>query len=286
MISTTSKARLNGTARRAAAVALLVVTIPAAAFAQDCGNSSAGFESWLERFKGKAAAQGISQGAISSALGGVSYDPTVVRLDRSQKSFKLSFEQFYARRVGPALIRRGQGLMRTHAATLDRVQKRFGVPPEIIIAIWGLETNYGSDTSGRFSIIRSLATLAYDCRRSPFFTGQLLDAVRIVQKGDMSPGEMRGGWAGEIGQTQFLPTPYVKYAVDFDGDGRRDLVRSVPDILASTASFLKGHGWQAGGSWEPGSTNYGVIKDWNRAEVYQRTISVMATKLREGRGGS
>ncbi len=286
MISTSSRARLNGTARRGAAVALLAVTLPAAAFAQDCGNSGAGFEAWLERFKGKAAAQGISQGAISSALSGVSYDPTVVRLDRSQKSFKLSFEQFYARRVGPALIRRGQSLMRTHAATLDRVQKRFGVPPEIIIAIWGLETNYGSDTSGRFSIIRSLATLAYDCRRSPFFTGQLLDAVRIVQKGDMSPGEMRGGWAGEIGQTQFLPTPYVKYAVDFDGDGRRDLVRSVPDILASTASFLKGHGWQAGGSWEPGSTNYGVIKDWNRAEVYQRTISVMATKLREGRGGS
>ena len=97
---------------------------------------------------------------------------------------------------------------------------------------------------------------------------------------------MRGGWAGEIGQTQFLPTPYVKYAVDFDGDGRRDLVRSVPDILASTASFLKGHGWQAGQGWEPGSANYGVIKDWNRAEVYQRTISVMATRLREGRGGS
>jgi membrane-bound lytic murein transglycosylase B len=99
----------------------------------------------------------------------------------------------------------------------------------------------------------------------------------------MTPAEMRGGWAGEIGQTQFLPTPYVKYAVDFDGDGRRDLVRSVPDILASTANFLKGHGWQAGQSWEPGTANYAVIKDWNRAEVYQRTISVMATRLREMR---
>jgi lytic murein transglycosylase len=286
MISNTSSSRPNQTIRRAAAFFALAFTLPATAFAQDCGNSGGGFEAWLERFKAKAAAQGISQGAISSALSGVSYDPTVVRLDRSQRSFKLSFEQFYARRVGPALIRRGQGLMRTHAATLDRVQKRFGVPPEIIISIWGLETNYGADTSGRYSIIRSLATLAYDCRRSPFFTGQLLDAVRIVQRGDMSPAQMRGGWAGEIGQTQFLPTPYVKYAVDFDGDGRRDLVRSVPDILASTASFLKGHGWQAGQSWDPGSANYGVIRDWNRAEVYQRTISVMATRLREGRGGS
>jgi membrane-bound lytic murein transglycosylase B len=160
------------------------------------------------------------------------------------------------------------------------------VPREILIAIWGLETNYGSDASTRFSIIRSLATLAYDCRRSAFFTGQLLDAIRIVQRGDISAANMRGGWAGEIGQTQFLPTPYVKYAVDFDGNGRRDLVRSVPDILASTANFLRGHGWKAGQGWEPGSANYAVIRDWNRAEVYQRTISIMASRLREARGGS
>ena len=214
----------------------------------------------------------------------MTYDPAIIRLDRGQHSFKLSFEQFYARRVDDGLMRRGQSLMRTHAATFDRVRKQFGVPPEIIVAIWGLETAYGSDMGARFSIVRSLATLAYDCRRSPFFTGQLLDALRIVQRGDMTPGQLRGGWAGEIGQTQFLPTPYVKYAVDFDGDGRRDLVNSVPDMLASTANFLKGHGWQAGGSWEPGSANYAVLKDWNRAEVYQRTISVMATRLREGRG--
>lgn len=267
--------------RAAAAAAVLLAALPTAAFAQDCGNGGAGFDSWLSRFKAKAAAQGIPSSAISVALDGVSYDPVVISRDRSQRSFKLSFEEFYARRVGSSLIKRGLGLMRTHRATLDRVEKRFGVPPEIIIAIWGLETNYGADTAGKFSIIRSLATLAYDCRRSPFFTPQLMDAVRIVHKGDMAPADMRGGWAGEIGQTQFLPSPYVKYAIDFDGDGRRDLVRSVPDILASTANFLKGHGWQAGQSWEPGSANYAVIKDWNRAEVYQRTISVMATKLRE-----
>jgi lytic murein transglycosylase len=211
----------------------------------------------------------------------VSYDRTVVRLDRSQRSFKLSFEEFYARRVGSALIRRGQNLMRTHRATLDRVEKRFGVPAPVLISIWGLETNYGADTSGKFSIIRSVATLAYDCRRSEFFTAHLMDALRIVQKGDMTPEDLRGGWAGEIGQTQFLPSGYMKYAVDFDGDGRRDLIRSVPDILASTANFLRGHGWQPGQSWEPGSANYAVIKDWNRAEVYQRTIAVMATRLRE-----
>ena len=267
---------------RAVALAALFVALPSAAMAADCGESGAGFEAWLGRFKAKAAAQGISPAVISSGLAGVSYDPTVVRLDRSQRSFKLSFEEFYARRVGPGLLRRGQNLMRTHQATLARIEQRFGVPAPILIAIWGLETNYGADSSGKYSIVRSLATLAYDCRRSDFFTGHLLDALRILQRGDLTVAQMRGGWAGEIGHTQFLPSGYYKYAVDFDGDGRRDLERSVPDMLASTANFLKGHGWHAGQGWEPGSVNYAVLKDWNRAEVYQRTIGVMAARLREG----
>jgi membrane-bound lytic murein transglycosylase B len=130
--------------------------------------------------------------------------------------------------------------------------------------------------------MRSVATLAYDCRRSAFFTAHLFDALRIVERGDMTPSELRGGWAGEIGQMQFLPTAYVKYAVDFDGDGKRDLVNSVPDLLASTASYLKAHGWQRDQPWEPGTANYAVIKEWNKAEVYQRTIAVMASKLRGG----
>lgn len=275
----------SGRWARTAAVSAIVASgllacLPATAFAE-CSNDGAGFAGWLDRFKAKAAAQGISEATLSAALGHVAYDPTVVRLDRSQRSFKLSFEAFYARRVGPALIRHGQALMRTHRATLDRVEKRFGVPGSVLIAIWGLETNYGADTAGKYSIIRSLATLAYDCRRSEFFAAQLLDALRLVQRGDLTAEQLRGGWAGEIGQTQFLPSGYFKYAVDFDGDGRRDLVNSVPDILASTASFLKGHGWQAGQSWEPGSANYAVIKEWNRAEVYQRTIAVMAAKLND-----
>ena len=173
--------------------------------------------------------------------------------------------------------------MRTHAATLDRIEQRYGVPGPILIAIWGLETNYGSDSSGKFSVMRSLATLSYDCRRTEFFTAHLLDALRIVERGDLNLAQLRGGWAGEIGHTQFMPSGYFKYAVDFDGDGRRDLEASVADMLASTANFLKGHGWQAGQGWEPGSANYAVIKDWNKAEVYQRTIAVMASKLAESR---
>jgi lytic murein transglycosylase len=267
-------------ARMATVALLLALTaLPSAADAATCGSGAGGFGRWLEGFKTEAAAQGISQRAISSGLAGVTYDPRIIRLDRNQRSFKLSFEQFYARRVGTALISRARARLKTHRSTFDRVERSFGVPREIVVSIWGLETNFGADTSGRYSIVRSLATLAYDCRRSAFFTGQLVDALRIIDQGHMSPAELRGGWAGEIGQTQFLPTPYVRYAVDFDGDGRKDLVRSVPDILASTANFLKGHGWQAGQPWGPGTHNYNVIRDWNRAQVYQRTIAVMASKL-------
>lgn len=269
-------------ARKAVACGLLLTTVLAgasAAQAQSCGNGPEGFDRWLAAMRSQAARQGISQSAIDRSLAGVSYDRTVIRLDRNQRSFKLSFEQFYARRVGSALISRARQRLARHKSTFDRVERQFGVPREIIVAIWGLETNFGADTSGKFSIIRSLATLAYDCRRSKFFTPQFLDAIRIVQRGDMTPAQLRGGWAGEIGQTQFLPTPYVKFAVDFDGDGRKDLIRSVPDILASTANFLKGHGWKAGQPWGPGTANYEVLRDWNRAAVYQRTISVMATRL-------
>jgi lytic murein transglycosylase len=272
---------------RGALVALLLVgcaaSLAPAANAQ-CGDGPAGFQGWLQRFKVRAAEQGIAPAVIAAALDHVSYDASVIRLDRSQHSFGLSFEAFYARRVDRALLERGRALMRTHRATLERVEKRFGVPGSVLIAIWGLETNYGRDSSGHFSILRSLATLAYDCRRQPFFTAQLLDALRIIERGDLRPAELRGGWAGEIGQMQFLPSVYLKYAVDFDGDGRRDLEHSVPDMLASTANFLLAHGWQARRSWEPGSPNYAALAAWNKAEVYQRTIAVVAEKLREPEG--
>lgn len=249
------------------------------AHAQDCGSGGGDFDAWLDRFKKDAAAKGISQRAISAGLAGVAYDPNIIRLDRNQRSFKLSFEQFYARRVGSALLAKGRRLMATHKTTLDRIEQRFGVPREVLIAIWGLETNYGADGAGGKSILRSLATLAYDCRRSAFFRQQLLDGLRIIDRGDMKPSELRGGWAGEIGQTQFLPSAYVRYGVDFDGDGRRDLARSVPDVLASTANFLKGHGWKAGQPYGPGSANYAVLAEWNRADVYRRTIAKAAAAL-------
>lgn len=259
---------------------LCIVTTAAPANGASCGKTGSGFSSWLQDFKGRARAAGISQATIDRALAGVTYDHKVIRRDRSQKSFKLSFDQFYRRRVGSYLMKKARGKLKRHASLLRSIEKSYGVPPEILVSIWGLETNFGRDGSGKYSIIRSIATLAYDCRRSDFFTGHLLAALRIVQKGDMSPGQLRGGWAGEIGQVQFLPGSYDRYAVDYDGNGRRDLVHSVADALASTAHFLKGHGWRRGAPWGPGTHNYGVIKDWNRADVYARTIAVMAERLR------
>jgi membrane-bound lytic murein transglycosylase B len=124
-----------------------------------------------------------------------------------------------------------------------------------------------------------VATLAYDCRRSDFFKAHLFDALRIVDSGDLTPAEMRGAWAGEMGQTQFMPSNYVRYAIDFDGDGRADLLHIPADVLASTANYLQGHGWVRGGDWEPGSPNFEAIRVWNKSQVYSRTIAYYASKL-------
>jgi lytic murein transglycosylase len=244
-----------------------------------CGRSAGSFSSFLQKFKQEAGARGISEATLARAFSGVGYDKRVIRRDRSQRSFKLSFDQFYQRRVGTYLMKRARTKLRNHDSLLRGIEKRYGVPPEILVSIWGLETNFGRDGSGKYSIIQSIATLSYDCRRSEFFQRHLHAALRIVEKGDMTPSQLRGGWAGEIGQVQFLPASYDAYAVDYDGDGRRDLVHSVPDILASTAHFLSAHGWRRGASWGPGTANYAVIKQWNRADVYARTIALMATRL-------
>jgi lytic murein transglycosylase len=261
----------------ALALAFMVTIHGQTAMAARCGNGPGGFSSWLAQFKKEARARGISQKTLNRAFKGVSYDKRVIRLDRSQHSFKLSFAQFYKRRAA-GLIGRARKKLRQKAGLLRRIEKRFGVPGPVLVSIWGLETGFGAN-SGRMNVIRSLATLSYDCRRSGFFTKNLYAALRIIQRGDMSPGQMRGAWAGELGQTQFLATSYLRFAVDFDGNGRRDLIRSSADVLASTANYLRGYGWKRGGSWEPGSHNYAVLKQWNAANVYRRTIAKMASQI-------
>ena len=151
-----------------------------------------------------------------------------------------------ATRVGAGRIKRGTQLLQRHAALLARIERQYGVPPPVLVAIWGLETDFGSGDMGKLPVIRVLATMAHDCRRTELFQRELLSALKILQRGDLSLNEMKGAYAGEIGQTQFLPSNYLRFAVDYDGNGRADLVHSPADVLASTANLLKGSGWKAG----------------------------------------
>jgi lytic murein transglycosylase len=246
--------------------------------AAQCGGS---FDAFLASFSREAAAQGISQRVIQTAFADLSPDPRVIQLDRRQGVFKRSFEQFGPPRVN-ARIARARSLMSRHANLLSRIEQRFGVPGEVVIAIWGLETDFGAGM-GKHPVMRAVATLAHDCRRSEMFQRELMAALTIVNRGDMSNAQLTGAWAGEIGQTQFLPSSYVKFAVDFDGNGRRDLIRSVPDALASTANYLRGYGWQSGGALAEGTPNFAVLKEWNRAQVYQKTIALFTQRLQQER---
>ncbi len=240
-----------------------------------CGTSN--FDAWLADFKTEAAAKGISQQALTAGLAGVTQDQAVLTRDRSQKVFSQSFEEFSGRMVAPRL-QRGSNMLKQYGSVLSRIEQTYGVPGEVLVAIWGLETDYGVN-NGKFATIRSLATLAHDCRRADQFRAELMDALRIVQRGDLAPSEMKGAWAGELGQTQFMPSSWMKYAVDFDSNGRRDLIHSAPDVLASTANYLAGYGWQRGKDWQPGAPNFAVLQQWNKSEVYAKTVASFATQL-------
>jgi lytic murein transglycosylase len=265
----------SGSALKAIALGALLMISAAPALAAPCGTGS--FEAWLEDFKKEAAANGISQPTIAASLNGVTPDKGVLGRDHSQKVFTQSFEEFSGRMVPPRLAR-GSNMLKQYGSVLGRIEQAYGVPGEVLVAIWGLETDFGVNV-GKYPTMRSLATLAFDCRRSDMFKAELMDAMRIVERGDLAPQDMRGAWAGEIGQTQFMPSSWIKFAVDFDGNGRRDLLKSAPDVLASTANFLASHGWQRGKDWEPGSANFSVIKEWNKSEVYAKTIGYFASQL-------
>ncbi|WP_230530232.1 lytic murein transglycosylase [Microvirga roseola] len=256
------------------ALALLAASQASAATCRD----PAGFEKWLGDIEREAVAQGISPEAVRRGLSGVTFDQSVIRKDRGQGVFKQSFEKFAGQRVSASRLKGGANMLKRHAATLARIERDFGVPGPVLVAIWGLETDFGA-VKGNLPVIRSVATLAYDCRRSEFFKAHLFDALRIVDRGDLSPSEMRGAWAGEMGQTQFMPSSYFRYAIDYDGDGRANILRSPADVLASTANYLRGHGWVPGADWSPGSPNFEVLREWNRSQVYSRTIGYYAAKL-------
>ena len=245
-------------------------------FAAKCGGD---FNVFVDAMSREAQAQGVSRNVIDQALGGVTQDQAVLNFDRRQRgTFNKTFEQYVSTRVGPARIKRATAMMQRHASLLSRIEARFGVPREIIVAIWTLETDNGGDM-GKLSVFRVLATMAHDCRRTELFQGELLAALKIVQRGDLPINEMIGAYAGEIGQTQFLPSSYLKYGVDFDGNGHVDLRRSIPDVLASTANLLKTAGWKAGQPYGEGTDNFQAMREWNRATIYRKTIGYFADQL-------
>lgn len=247
------------------------------ALAAQCGNNAAGFSAWVDAFKAEALASGVKKSVLDRAFANVSYNNATIRADRGQKSFKLSFDQFMQRRGGATIISRGKTMKKNNAALFASIERRYGVPAGPLIAIWGMETGFGSFLGDQHTL-SAVATLSYDCRRSEFFTDQLYAALELVAAGSLST-TAKGAAHGEIGQTQFLPRNVVRFGVDGDGDGRVDLVGSRPDALASTANFLRGHGWKPGAGYQPGEPNYVAIQGWNAASVYQQAIAHIGAQI-------
>jgi len=211
-------------------------------------RTSGSYEAWLAAFEQEAAAKGISRRAIAAAAPSLTYDQHIVNIDRGQRVFAQTFLEFSGRMAAAYRIKRGAALIKKHAAVFAHIEQRYGAPAPVIVSFWALESDFGANM-GKYHSLSSIASLAYDCRRSDRFRAQLFDALRLIDRGDLTPEEMIGSWAGELGQTQMMPSEYYQYAVDYDGDGKRDLIHNVPDMLASTGNYLKGLGWRGGEPW-------------------------------------
>jgi lytic murein transglycosylase len=233
---------------RALVILLASLLLGTAARADVPCRTSGSYESWLAGLEREAAAGGISQRAIAEAAPYLTYDQRIVNIDHGQRVFTQTFLQFSDRMAAAYRITRGQALIKKYAPVFARIEKQYGVPAPVIVSFWGLESDFGANM-GKYPSLSSIATLAYDCRRADKFRPQLLDALRLIQRGDLTPAEMIGSWAGELGQTQMMPSEYYKYAVDYDGTGKRDLIHDTPDVLGSTANYLVGLGWKRGEPW-------------------------------------
>ena len=251
----------------AAALACLSTT----AHAAQCGNGPSGFETWKGEFAGEARAKGIGASTVA-ALMQANYASATIAADRGQRSFSLSLDQFLAKRGAPAIVARGRSLKQSQGALFASIQQRYGVPPGPLIAIWGMETGFGSQR-GNQNMLSSIATLAYDCRRAEFFTEQLYATLHLIDRGALS-ATTRGSMHGEVGQTQFMPKNILAY-----GTGNLDVAANA---LNSTANFLKAHGWRAGAGYQPGEANFAAIEAWNAASVYQRAIAMMGRQIDGG----
>ena len=258
------------------AALVAVVGITSEVDAAACGNTAAGFEAWKKQFADEARGRGVSASTVS-ALMATTYATATIAADRGQRSFRLSLDQFLAKRGGSVIVARGRALKQSHAALFASIQQRYGVPPGPLLAIWGMETAFGSQRGNQHTL-SAVATLAYDCRRSAFFTEQLYAALTLIDRGILSPGA-RGSMHGEIGQTQFMPKSILNY-------GTGGSLEVAANALTSTANFLKGHGWRAGAGYQPGEANFAAIQAWNAAPVYQRAIALLGQQIDGGEGTS
>jgi membrane-bound lytic murein transglycosylase B len=241
------------------------------ALAAQCGNGPGGFEAWKQQFAGEARAKGVGATGVS-ALMGTNYAQATINADRSMRSFKLSLDQFMVKRGAAAVVARGRSMKQRNAALFASIEQRYGVPAGPLIAIWGMETAFGSQ-HGNQNMLSSIATLAYDCRRPEYFTDQLYAALKLIDRGTLSASQ-RGSMHGEIGQTQFLPKTMLEYGI---GN-----LESASGALSSTANYLKAHGWRAGAGYQPGQPNFAAIQEWNAASVYQQAIALMGRQIDGG----
>lgn len=258
--------RINKTIA-SAAIALAAVTLAGAAEAAQCGNNSAGFDAWKQQFSQEARGR-VGPTAIS-ALMGATYARATIGADRGQHGFKLTLDQFMAKRGGAAIVSRGRSLKKSNAALFAQIEQRYGVPAGPLLAIWGMETGFGA-VRGHQHLISAVATLAYDCRRSAYFTDQLYAALKLVEQGTFNANTI-GSMHGEVGQTQFMPKTVLNYAVGS--------LETPSGALTSTANFLKAHGWSRGAGYQPGEGNFAAIQEWNAASVYQRAIAIIGARI-------
>lgn len=252
----------------ALACAFGLVLAAGTARAATCGNSAGGFESWKRQFAEEARGR-VGAGAIS-ALMTTNYAHATIGADRGQRGFRLTLDQFLAKRGGSAIVTRGRALKRSSAALFASIEQRYGVPPGPLLAIWGMETGFGA-VRGNQNLLSSVATLAYDCRRSEFFTDQLYAALTLVDRGVFSSAT-RGSMHGEVGHTQFMPKAVLTYSPGGS-------LENSSTALMATAGFLKGHGWRAGAGYQPGEANFAAIQGWNAASVYQRAIALLGQRI-------
>ncbi len=206
------------------------------------------FEDWTTAFKDEALSKGISQKTLDMAFANIRHIDRVIELDRKQPEGRLTFAEYKKRVISQARIDQGRRMMRQHRAELDKASKKYGVQPQYIVALWGVETSYGNNTGG-FDVVSSLATLAYDGRRADFFRSELINALKILDAGHIDVKNMRGSWAGAMGQNQFMPSSFHSFAVDGNNDGKRDIWTSLPDVFASTANYLSKSGWKGDERW-------------------------------------